>query len=78
MPAWEDDLAHCVEDLLDRNWKRSNVDKREETLHYFNRILTLKFAHDSIAGRDTSIIAAFLKSVKTDSDKERILSLRGE
>lgn len=76
--AWEEDLARCTEDLMDRNWKRSNVQTREETLTYYCRILTMRYARDTIQDREADLIAAFLKSIRQESsEKETVLAMRG-
>jgi hypothetical protein len=77
-PTWEEDLKHCVEDLGDRNWKRSNSQNREETLLYMCRILSLKYAREVIEKRETDIVSALLKSIKAESsERETVLALRG-
>ena len=74
--AWRTELAERIQDIIDR--KRSSVQGRETCLAAYVRILTAHFAEDEIRGKEAELVAAFLKSIKTESSgKETVLAMKG-
>lgn len=76
MDAWRAELADRIEELIDR--KRSSVQGREKCLTTFIRILTNQYAEEEIRGRESELVASFLKSIKAESsEKETVLAIKG-
>ena len=74
--AWRTELADRVEELIDR--KRSSVEGREKCLATYIRILTAQYSEEEINGKEEELVAALLKSIKTESsEKETNLALKG-
>ena len=74
--VWKTELAERIEEILDR--KRSSVQGRESTLASYIRILTSRYAEEEIRGKETELVASFLKSIKLEaSEKETILAIKG-
>ena len=76
-----DALAHeldvTIENLLDRNWKRSSTETRETNLIKFARILTARFSHKEIEGKEVDLMNSFVKSIKAENSvKETIYALK--
>lgn len=72
---WMQDLGDRTEEIIDR--KRSSVQGRESALAQYVHILMGHYAHDQIKGKTSELFPALLKSVKSDSEKEASLALRG-
>lgn len=73
--VWKAELADRIEEVLDR--KRSSIQGREATLAGYIRILTSRYAEEEIRGKETELVASFLKSVKLEtSEKEAILAIK--
>ncbi|KAL9098124.1 MAG: hypothetical protein Q9187_009723, partial [Circinaria calcarea] len=73
--VWKAELADRIEEVLDR--KRSSIQGREATLAGYIRILTSRYAEEGIRGKETELVASFLKSVKLEtSEKEAILAIK--
>ena len=73
--AWRLDLNERMEEIIDR--KRSSIQGREKSLATYIHILTSQYAEDEVNGRESDLVAAFLKSIKTESsDKETVLALK--
>lgn len=67
-----------VEQILDRNWKRSNIQIREQALALFVKCLMSEFCVDEVSARSDALVSAFVKSIKAeDSVRETILALKG-
>ena len=76
MEAWSVDLADRIAEIIDR--KRSSIQGRENCLAVYIRILTGQYAEEDIRGKEAELVAAFLKSIKTDSsEKETVLAIKG-
>lgn len=76
MEAWSVDLADRIAEIIDR--KRSSIQGRENCLAAYIRILTGQYAEEDIRGKEAELVAAFLKSIKTDSsEKETVLAIKG-
>lgn len=76
MDTWRAELADRIEELIDR--KRSSVQGREKCLTTFIRILTNQYAEEEIRGRESELVASFLKSIKAESsEKETVLAIKG-
>lgn len=74
--AWRADLADRIQELIDR--KRSSVQGREKCLATYVRTLTAQYAEEDIRGKEEELVAAFLKSIKTEvSERETILAMKG-
>ena len=74
--VWKTELGEKIEEILDR--KRSSVQGRESTLAAYIRILTSRYAEEDIRGKETELVASFLKSIKLQtSEKEAILAIKG-
>lgn len=72
---WRTDLQERVEEIIDR--KRSSIQGREKSLATYIHILMSQYAEDEISGRESDLVTAFLKSIKTESsDKETVLALK--
>lgn len=75
--VWKADLADRIEEIIDR--KRSSIQGRETALATYIRILTIRYAEEEIRGKETDLVAAFLKSIKAESsEKETILAMKGK
>ena len=73
--ALKEELSERIEEILDR--KRSSVQGREATLTAYIRILTAQYFQEDISGRETALVASFLKSIKAESSElETILALK--
>ncbi len=74
--AWRTELADRILEVIDR--KRSSVQGRETCLTAYVRILTAHYAEEEIRGKEPELVAAFLKSIKTESsEKETVLAMKG-
>lgn len=74
--AWTNDLADRIAEIIDR--KRSSIQGRENCLTIYIRILTTQYAEEEIRGKEAELVAAFLKSIKTESsEKETVLAIKG-
>lgn len=74
--AWRAELADRIAELIDR--KRSSTLGREKCLTMYIRILTSQYAEEEIRGKETELVAAFLKSVKAESsERETVLAIKG-
>lgn len=72
---WMQDLGDRVEEIIDR--KRSSVQGRESALATYVHILMGHYAYDQIHSKTSELFPALLKSVKSESEKEASLALRG-
>lgn len=76
MEAWTADLAERITEIIDR--KRSSIQGRESCLTIYIRILTNQYAEEDIRGKEAELVAAFLKSIKTESsERETVLAIKG-
>ena len=67
-----------VEQILDRNWKRSNTQSREQALALFIKCLMSDFCEEEVSARSDALVSAFLKSIKAeDSVRETVLAMKG-
>ena len=75
--AWRADLVDRIEEIIDR--KRSSVQGREKALMAYIRILTSQYSEVEVRGRESDLVASFLKSVKAEtSEAETILAMKGK
>ena len=74
--TWRAELADKIAEILDR--KRSSIQGREKSLTGYIRILTGQYAAEEIRGRETELVVALLKSIKSEtSEKETVLAIKG-
>jgi hypothetical protein len=73
--AWKQDLGDRIEEIVDR--KRSSVQGRETTLAQYAHILMGHYAFEEIQHKTSELFPALLKSVRSESEKEVSLALRG-
>lgn len=73
--AWQQELGDRVEEIINR--KRSSVQGRELALAKYAHILMGHYAYDEIQSKTNELFPALLKSVKSESEKEASLALRG-
>ena len=67
-----------MDSIVDRNWKRSNVQTRERAFATYVRAITESFAQDELSTRENALAGAFMKSIKDEtSANETILALKG-
>ncbi|KAJ5662852.1 Interferon-related developmental regulator N-terminal [Penicillium longicatenatum] len=71
---WPQELADRIQEILDR--KRSSVQGREEALAAFCRLTKYHYAVEEIYASVTDLLAAFARSVRSDSARETTLALR--
>ena len=71
---WTDELTSRIERILDR--KKSGVHGREEDLAVYVHILRAHYSHSHISSQLSSLLSAFLKSMKSEvSERETILAI---
>lgn len=77
LQAWKADLKTVVEEITDR--KRSSIEGREKSLASYNYILMHRYAAAEIDASLPDLVAALLKSIKSESsEKETLLAIKGE
>jgi hypothetical protein len=75
LDVWKEELSERIEQILDR--KRSSVAGREESLAAYCRLLTYRFLGEELEGKVDGLVAAMLKSIKTEpSEKEAAHALK--
>ena len=68
-----------MDSIVDRNWKRSNLQTRERAYATYIRALTENFAQGELSTRENALVGAFMKSIKEETTvPETILALKGK
>lgn len=74
--SWESAFGNLVEEIINR--KRSSTQGRELALARFCNVLMRHYVYDAIRSKTNELIPALLKSVKSESEQEAGMALRGK